>query len=1075
MAEKKATLSVEVDPSAAKKGRDDFLRMMQDMSSKVSQHLKTIQKHFNGVGDTIDSRTRGTINSSINMAIKKMDQMKKSTIDMKRSEKEWTKSTQNSAAAMDKLGLTIVNNIRHIHNHTKAVNSNSKAQSNWLTNNRYVRLAMRDITNTVTNLIKSLVKLTVAFVTIFGATTLYGIVNAGKTMEKFDATLFAITGSEQEASKELKSLVDASKLYGVELTALGNSFIKLKAAANDTALGVEGAETIFTAMNIAGRALNLTSEEIRGSLYALQQMVSKSTVSMEELRLQLGERLPGALQIAADSMDLTVDKFKDLVESGKLSSDVFLSLFSSTLIRKFFDGAVRGANTLEAKIGRLKATMVELMAQMADEGIFDAFKRGIDTVINFIDEQRSTMLTVAREFGNLFNNAVTSFQTIDAETIRAVILKIAKALMYLANIAAEVGKSLAWLLDVDEAGIAENMRKIEALMTTSSVIDPLPQGATQEMFDKYKEQLDAKKIELKSSIAGINEEINSMSLGSMSESAFNSAGPFGFVPVPEIDETKINDLKLAREKMQIELDLLKQMYINANNEMSGLANTQEDALIRNSAVLRDRISESEARMKTTREDMEGIKNIGKSLGASMKALNEATTGASEAKLELDAGPSASALDENEALSKLLANLENQRLAYINVVKYQEKVTNAVEQFKAQLEKANEVAETHTKTVSVLFSEEDKLARQLTLLKSKLVDVNEAARQLSRKGINPNSVVEYKQAIDSLNLALKTVQAEFDEAHKIAQKFRDLIGGDEDYFKEIIDFAKDADKSLTGPITGVVRQLKLIDDALTIGAISSATHVSAFTNTMAELVGPASLLEKEIDALDKLFAGGSVNLQQYNKLLNELKITMLSNETDASVGITRAMARINVETKDFASQMENAIIGAFDTMTDALHTFISTGTFSFRQFASDIIYDITKIAIKYQLLNAMGLAGDTEDPLRALSKTIGGFMGFMDSGGDVPSGKFAIAGEKGPEIVHGPATVVGREDTAAMLDKASRSRQAAGNQKPVVKIRMVNAFDTSALGDYLMSSDGEQVLANWAGRNQAMFKNFTSGG
>jgi len=49
--------------------------------------------------------------------------------------------------------------------------------------------------------------------------------------------------------------------------------------------------------------------------------------------------------------------------------------------------------------------------------------------------------------------------------------------------------------------------------------------------------------------------------------------------------------------------------------------------------------------------------------------------------------------------------------------------------------------------------------------------------------------------------------------------------------------------------------------------------------------------------------------------------------------------------------------------------------------------------------------------------MGNFLGFLDKGGIVPSGSFAIAGERGPEIVTGPARVTSRADTARMLQPA----------------------------------------------------------
>ncbi|WP_324034587.1 phage tail tape measure protein [Aeromonas caviae] len=48
---------------------------------------------------------------------------------------------------------------------------------------------------------------------------------------------------------------------------------------------------------------------------------------------------------------------------------------------------------------------------------------------------------------------------------------------------------------------------------------------------------------------------------------------------------------------------------------------------------------------------------------------------------------------------------------------------------------------------------------------------------------------------------------------------------------------------------------------------------------------------------------------------------------------------------------------------------------------------------------------------------GGFAGFYDKGGLIPAGKWGIAGENGPEVVKGPASIISRRHTAAMASAA----------------------------------------------------------
>jgi hypothetical protein len=43
-----------------------------------------------------------------------------------------------------------------------------------------------------------------------------------------------------------------------------------------------------------------------------------------------------------------------------------------------------------------------------------------------------------------------------------------------------------------------------------------------------------------------------------------------------------------------------------------------------------------------------------------------------------------------------------------------------------------------------------------------------------------------------------------------------------------------------------------------------------------------------------------------------------------------------------------------------------------------------------------------------------FAGLFDNGGFIGSGKVGLVGERGPELVTGPANVIGRADTAQLL-------------------------------------------------------------
>jgi hypothetical protein len=63
-----------------------------------------------------------------------------------------------------------------------------------------------------------------------------------------------------------------------------------------------------------------------------------------------------------------------------------------------------------------------------------------------------------------------------------------------------------------------------------------------------------------------------------------------------------------------------------------------------------------------------------------------------------------------------------------------------------------------------------------------------------------------------------------------------------------------------------------------------------------------------------------------------------------------------------------------------------------------------------------------------------FAGFFDKGGTIPAGKFGFAGENGPELIRGPASVLSTANTAKMMSKMT----AGGSSAPAIRFEVVPA-------------------------------------
>jgi len=93
-----------------------------------------------------------------------------------------------------------------------------------------------------------------------------------------------------------------------------------------------------------------------------------------------------------------------------------------------------------------------------------------------------------------------------------------------------------------------------------------------------------------------------------------------------------------------------------------------------------------------------------------------------------------------------------------------------------------------------------------------------------------------------------------------------------------------------------------------------------------------------------------------------------------------------------------------------------------------------------------------------------FSGAYDKGGMIPTGKVGLVGEIGPELVSGPARVVGRKDTEALMKKSAPQEENKDRG-----IRIINSFDTGVINDHMSSPEGEQVMLNVIRRNRTVIR------
>ena len=159
-----------------------------------------------------------------------------------------------------------------------------------------------------------------------------------ETVVAYDSLEYSMKTILQSAPKmllEMGYLNEITKSFGGTLINTSKSYIKFKQAADSANLVSHDTQKIFRSVSKAGAVMGLSNDALTGTMLALEQMLSKGKLSAEELRRQLGERLPGAYNIMARSIGVSSAALDDLLRKGEILSSDVLPRFAEQLEKEY--------------------------------------------------------------------------------------------------------------------------------------------------------------------------------------------------------------------------------------------------------------------------------------------------------------------------------------------------------------------------------------------------------------------------------------------------------------------------------------------------------------------------------------------------------------------------------------------------------------------------------------------------------------------------------------------------------------------------------------------------------------------
>ncbi|TPB56047.1 tape measure protein, partial [Salmonella enterica] len=258
--------------------------------------------------------------------------------------------------------------------------------------------------------------LTTTYIGFQGAINLAGgAIDAYKNRQQAMVKIANVVGNSQAAiNKEWEYMVGLANTLGIDITTLSQSYTKFAVSAKAVGLSLQDSKFIFESVAKAGRVFHLSQDDMEGVFRALEQMLSKGQVYAEELRGQLGERLPAAFALFAKGMDMTTAQLMKAMENGEVTGEAVINFAreQAKAIDAQLATAQKGVDAMEA---RARNAMNAFQLALADAGFIEAYVQMLNKITDFLNSEdgRAAAVKLGEAFGMLADAVTWCIENVD--------------------------------------------------------------------------------------------------------------------------------------------------------------------------------------------------------------------------------------------------------------------------------------------------------------------------------------------------------------------------------------------------------------------------------------------------------------------------------------------------------------------------------------------------------------------------------------------------------------------------------------------------------------------------------------
>ena len=249
---------------------------------------------------------------------------------------------------------------------------------------------------------------------IMAAFGVYEVINFGKELlettakfQSFDNMIKFSSINTADFAENQKFLTNEIKNLSLPMEEATAGFAEMAAGMYGTGIEGDKLRNLFDGISTAAATLHLSADSFHNITFALKEIGELGTVQARQMRM-LAFALPGAMNLAAQSMHMTTEQFHAAMKKGAINSGEFLQAFSATVKEHFKSGVQTFKDSLQGTMNATSNLWTETMLKIGNdsEGTMKDIMKTIQQVIPIIGQAFTAMMPTIKEWVGYIKDAI---------------------------------------------------------------------------------------------------------------------------------------------------------------------------------------------------------------------------------------------------------------------------------------------------------------------------------------------------------------------------------------------------------------------------------------------------------------------------------------------------------------------------------------------------------------------------------------------------------------------------------------------------------------------------------------------